>query len=225
MQSRYKMYKYYGHLGSNHKCPDYQGTIWDHSQLRNCVDWAGVLFKCPAYFKFEWCHSITTVMVESYGLTSVCSRNVVWITWAVIQTRDITDLLSRLLICVGFNFNLETQEMSNDHFSQLLPISMDGLKITFHYIIKLIWLLHITFRKLDIIQVQLYHTSLLVLFCSARSLRTASILASFLYSLIFQWEFLVWNTVPLLNIILQFYGTGRAALLLHQGLHFWVLLS
>ena len=61
------------------------------------------------YFKFEWCHSITTVMAVSYGLTSVCSRNVVWITWAVMQTRDVTDLLSRLLICVGCNFNLEAQ--------------------------------------------------------------------------------------------------------------------
>ena len=48
---------YYGHLGINKKCPDYQGTLiflvslYDKVQfgtIARCVDYAGVLiFKCP----------------------------------------------------------------------------------------------------------------------------------------------------------------------------------
>ena len=48
---------YYGHLGTNQKCPDYQGvlifqvTLYDKPQfgtITKCVDYAGVLiFRCP----------------------------------------------------------------------------------------------------------------------------------------------------------------------------------
>ena len=48
---------YYGHLGSNQKCPDYQGvlivqvSLYDKAPFRTitkCLDYAGVLiFKCP----------------------------------------------------------------------------------------------------------------------------------------------------------------------------------
>ena len=49
---------YYGHLGTNHKCPDYQGvlifqvSLYDKAApfgtITKCVDYAGVhIFKCP----------------------------------------------------------------------------------------------------------------------------------------------------------------------------------
>ena len=48
---------YYGHLGTNKKCPDYQGvlifqvSLYDKASfgtITKCVDYAGVLiFKCP----------------------------------------------------------------------------------------------------------------------------------------------------------------------------------
>ena len=48
---------YYGHLGTNKKCPDYQGvlifqvSLYDKAlfgTIARCVDYAGVLiFKCP----------------------------------------------------------------------------------------------------------------------------------------------------------------------------------
>ena len=48
---------YYGHLGTNPKCPDYQGvwifrvSLYDKAPfvtITKCVDYAGVLiFKCP----------------------------------------------------------------------------------------------------------------------------------------------------------------------------------
>ena len=49
---------YYGHLGTNKKCPDYQGVLifkvilYDKAApfgtITKCVDYAGVLiFKCP----------------------------------------------------------------------------------------------------------------------------------------------------------------------------------
>ena len=47
---------YYGHLGTNHKCPDYQGVLISQVSLyykasfgtmTKCLDYAGVLiFKC-----------------------------------------------------------------------------------------------------------------------------------------------------------------------------------
>ena len=47
---------YYGHLGINQKCPDYQGvliirvSLYDKATfgiITKCVDYAGVLFKWP----------------------------------------------------------------------------------------------------------------------------------------------------------------------------------
>ena len=43
---------YYGHLGTDHKCPDYQGfPVYDKAPfgiITKCVDYAGVLnFKRP----------------------------------------------------------------------------------------------------------------------------------------------------------------------------------
>ena len=39
---------YYGHLGTNQKCPDYQGILIFRVSLYGCVDYRGVLIvKCP----------------------------------------------------------------------------------------------------------------------------------------------------------------------------------
>ena len=50
---------FYGHLGTNHKCPDYQGVLIFQVSLHDkapfgtitlCVDYAGVyIFKCPDF--------------------------------------------------------------------------------------------------------------------------------------------------------------------------------
>ena len=43
------MCMYYGHPGTNHKCPDYQGvpifnvSLCDKAHLTKCVDYSGVL--------------------------------------------------------------------------------------------------------------------------------------------------------------------------------------